>query len=225
MLALATKAAVIAAIVFVVAFAGLAIWQRSLPSPQEPQQQRVTQEGKADEKQAEHDNDGIFDSFIAGFTRFVRLLDSHNGLVNAIGTLIVAVFTGVLFVATVALFISSEKVAKSAQKSADIAERALTGLERPYVFVQTPKFVANIIPNRPDRVQFILKNYGRTPAIVRWFKAIAMRPGQPASRWFEIFNGQVILASEKSGNLKFLGAVARNHIPETKRARVKQAKP
>jgi hypothetical protein len=121
MLALVAKAAVIAAIVFVVALVGLAIWQRSLPSPQESQQQHVTQEGEADEKKTKHDNDGVFDSFIAGVVGFVRLLDSHNGLVNAIGTLIVALFTGVLFIATVALFISSEKVADSAKKSADAA--------------------------------------------------------------------------------------------------------
>jgi hypothetical protein len=176
MLALLSKAAIIAAIVFVFALIGLAIWQRSLPAPQEIQQQHITQEGEADKKKTKSNNKGVFDSFIAGFVRFVRLLDAHNGLVNAIGTLVVALFTGVLFIATVALFISSEKVAESAktsaeaaQKSAGVSEKALLVLERAYVALVGVE-LKPAIPERPlPHIRFGFANVGRTPASIVGF--------------------------------------------------------
>jgi hypothetical protein len=105
--------------------------------------------------------------------------------------------------------------ADASVKAANIAERTLTELERPYVFVQTPKFAPNAFPGRPDRIQYILKNYGRTPAIVRWFTAAVRTTGQPPKLlWNEIFNGQVILASGEEREFKVVGVAGAMAYPK-----------
>lgn len=88
--------------------------------------------------------------------------------------------------------------ANAARKSADTAERTFTEVERPYVFVQTLRLAPN--------AQYILQNFGRTPAIVRWFTATVRTTGQPTKLlWNEVFNGQVILASGEERQFNVVG--------------------
>jgi hypothetical protein len=133
-----------------------------------------------------------------------------------------AIFTMFLVLVSVGLFISGERnvgvareSAHAAEKAANIAEKSLTELERPYIFVQIPKFVPNTIPNRPDRVQYVLKNYGRTPAIVRWFKAEAKRQVANEGGWSNFFNGQIILASGEEREFEVVGGGGMNPYPKS----------
>jgi hypothetical protein len=110
---------------------------------------------------------------------------------------------------------TAKESAEAAKKAANIAEKSLTELERPYVFVQIPKFVPNTIPGRPDRVQYVLKNYGRTPAIVRWFKAEAKRQVANEGGWSNFFNGQIILASGEEREFEVVGGGGMNPYPKS----------
>src|SRR5580658_9626305 len=67
---------------------------------------------------------------------------------------------------------AAKSSADAATKSAGVAEQALIGLERPYIFLDTPKPVSNIRkPGIGNCIEFTLRNYGRSPAIVQWFYA------------------------------------------------------
>ncbi len=168
MLATVAKAALIVVTVFVVAVIVLAAWQVSHPSADKQQQQNVSQERQPDKKDTKNKDEGVFANFLAGIGSFVRLLDRHNGLVNAIGTLIVAIFTGVLFLATVALFYSSEKVADAAKQSANVAEKTLVATQRPWVSVEM-KIISPLTYDAEGNAQitigFMLKNIGNSPAV------------------------------------------------------------
>ncbi|MGA7384755.1 MAG: hypothetical protein WBW81_08730 [Methylocella sp.] len=62
----------------------------------------------------------------------------------------------------------ADKTAQAAKDSADVAKRTFTELERPYIFIDPPKFVPSPINGNPANVQYLLKNYGRTPGILIW---------------------------------------------------------
>jgi len=105
--------------------------------------------------------------------------------------------------------------AQAAKISANVAERTLTELERPYIFVDTPKVIPSPIESVSPNVQYILKNYGRTPAIVRWLKATA-KLASPSNNgppiWTEIFNGQIVF---KSGEEQEIQPLHRMPFPKT----------
>jgi hypothetical protein len=199
MLDIIYKAALIAALVFVVALVGLATWRYLSPGAQPHQEQHTPQAGQTDKENAENKDKPIFAKFIAGINRFLRLLDRHNGLVTAFGTLVIGFFTFVLFIATSALFYSSEKAVDASRKSADAAQKsadALVTIERPYLFMSTPKFSESMGMAGFPKIDFSLTNYGRTPAILRFYMGRLYTFEHPkqftAMTWF---NGLEVLKS------------------------------
>jgi hypothetical protein len=81
------------------------------------------------------------------------------------------------------------------QGQLDESKRTLTELERPYIFVDIPTFTPNKIEGLAPNVQYVLQNYGRTPAIVIWLKATTSQTGPPSNKivnWTEFFNGQIV---------------------------------
>jgi hypothetical protein len=174
MLEALTKASLVAAVVFVAALIFFSSWKSSKPNA--PQQQQISQQGENNKSAAKDGHEGIFDKIAAALEHFVRILDRHNGLVGAIGTLFVAIFTGVLVVATAALFYSSEKVANAAKQSAIEAGNAVKLARenserqlRAYVFSSEQKAL-NVIVGQSPSVQMLVKNTGLTPAadVVSW---------------------------------------------------------
>jgi hypothetical protein len=134
----------------------------------------------------------------------------NHDAIEALAAIVSAFFAIVLTGSTIGLWIVTRTAANAAKISADIAKRTLTELERPYIFVDIPKFIPSPIEGRPHNVQYILKNYGRTPAIVRWLKASALAESQKNPVWGEIFNGQIVF---KSGDEKEIQPNVRSPLP------------
>jgi hypothetical protein len=69
---------------------------------------------------------------------------------------------------------------EAAKKSADVAERALTGLERPWLFIEKVRIERRDPPPVPNSwfISFVWKNVGRAPAIVEDF---VLRIADPAT--------------------------------------------
>src|SRR5258708_22989680 len=140
------------ALIAVSAILGLFLvgFSQQLPSKEQQRQnqhQPASQNTAADEKVASEKNYQT-----GGWTKIKQAIEQNEKVVTALSTAVIAAFTIALVLATGFLYFSSEKVADAAKESADVAKQTLTELERPYVFVQIPKFVPNTIPNRPDRV-------------------------------------------------------------------------
>jgi hypothetical protein len=206
MLKTAAQSAAILVFVLVVLFFGFLL-VRTLFPPLQPVQQGKTEqpqqynaEENENRKPAEsfwqrptNDPVAFFTLWIAAFTALLVLVSAFQ-----IGFLISANDT-------------ATEAANAAKISADIAKRTLTELERPYIFVDIPKFIPSPIKDRPN-VQYVLKNYGRTPAIVRWLKATAQTdpPGNQGPIWQEIFNGQIAF---KPGEEKEVEPIVRTPFP------------
>lgn len=174
MLDIFAKATLIATFAFVVAVIGFSAWHGSM-SADRPQRPPISQQGRADKKNTKADDNNVFVKLFSRIGWFVRLLDRHNGLVSAIGTLFVALFTGVLVVATAALFYSSEKVANSAKDSADVAEKTLVATNRPWVKIKSITLDGPLAfePSPNDHegrldFKFVLENTGKSPAVRIW---------------------------------------------------------
>lgn len=180
MLAILAKAALIAAFVFVIAVIGLATWKGSSLIGNSQQQQQIPEQGKAHEENTKNTNDSIFKKFFAGIFWVIQLLDRHNGLVSAIGTLFVALFTAVLVIATAALFYSSENVADAAKTSAKAAKDAATAAtasnefnkrvfeatQRPWVSISNFEIISAFRFDQSGqmRARLTLQNSGHLPA-------------------------------------------------------------
>jgi hypothetical protein len=97
----------------------------------------------ADDQDVESKDQGVGHKIVDWILWFLRLLDQHNGIVTALGTLIIAVFTIVLAIATYELKKLGEKqardmkasiaVADSAAKAAEESAKHLRNAERPYL--------------------------------------------------------------------------------------------
>lgn len=137
-----------------------------------------------------------------------KLLHDHDKFWVALGTMVIGAFTVVLSIATVLLAISTKKLWKAGERqiavtkqSADAAEKsanALVSAERAHLFVQ---FFAGSVQTQiisasfaePDRddghleprlsVSYIVKNLGKTPAILREINhelvRLVDRPAEP----------------------------------------------
>jgi hypothetical protein len=110
-----------------------------------------------------------------------NFLDTHNGAITALATIVVAAFTVVLaFVTrrqarlTRALAESGAIAAKAARKSAEVAEKSVNDVERPYVFVENidPQVKVFGLPGAVPFVVLSLRNYGRSPALIRQLSAL-----------------------------------------------------
>jgi hypothetical protein len=221
MLTASRQAAWVAAFCFVVAFVGLSAMKSSQQAPHDESQPTKTENrdaplgnskineasGQTDKKRKNEDK--WYDTFRDHPTDWLLVL-----------------FNGLLVLATIALFISGEKsadaakeAAGAAKKSADVAERTLTELERPYIFVDSVEIIRPLsslpLPDtskdsnlRIDEitetrenpeVQYTLKNYGRTPAIIQFVEAEArLKPhgNLPIPKlhpWRDIFTGRIVL--------------------------------
>jgi hypothetical protein len=217
MLDIIYKAALIAALVFVVALIGLAAWRYLSPSAQPHQEQHTSQPGQTDKENTEAKDERIFAKFTAGIIRFLRLFDRHNGLVTAFGTLVIGFFTFVLFIATAALFYSSEKAVEASRKSAEAAKQsadALVTIERPYLFMNTPT-MADGVSGLP-KVDFSLINYGRTPAILRFYMGRVYTNEQPQQMTgVTAWNGWEVLKSGDSHTGKSVQFIKKFDDPKT----------
>jgi len=121
-----------------------------------------------------------------------ELISNYNGIIVALATVAIAFFTYTLWRATSGLFkvaqeqsrdmkasitvaqeatIAAQKAAEAAEKSAD----ALPAMERAYVFVEVrrknPK--ARLTINFNTFCEIVIRNYGKTPAIVRFVETFA----------------------------------------------------
>ncbi|MGO9234793.1 MAG: hypothetical protein ACLP4V_12210 [Methylocella sp.] len=208
--------ALISAVVFVASLIGLIVFYSS--QSYQPEQQQYSEQLETKEIKGE-----------AGKSLWQRTTEDPV----AFFTFWLVVFTAVLSVVAVLqikFLTRAENIAtapaEAAKQSANVAERTLTELERPYIFVDIPKFVPSQFEGRPPVVQYILKNHGRTPAIVRWLKAQArvlpMNPQDPPSEdkapfWMEIFNGQVVFKNgdekEIQPNVRMPVAFPKSHLP------------
>jgi hypothetical protein len=99
--------------------------------------------------------------------------NDNDKVVVAIATIAIALFTGMPFFSNIFLFISAEKSADAAKKAAE----DLIIVERPYIFMTTPKIVAG--PNNSYRLEYALINYGRTPAILRFYTSQTYAKDRP----------------------------------------------
>jgi hypothetical protein len=89
--------------------------------------------------------------------------------------------------------IHTETSAGAAKSSAD----SVLIVERPYIFMTAPKIVAG--PNKSYRLEYVLTNYGRTPAILRFYACqtyIKDEPKRPIHR--TMWNGWEVLRPRDS---------------------------
>jgi hypothetical protein len=130
-----------------------------------------------------------------------EFLDSHNGAVGAVATIVIAAFTVLLAVRTGSLFketaglreaadsqrddtlqliAATKDAADAAKRSADVAERMLVDAERPYLFVfgvARFKYAKDSEWGESAFVEYTVANYGRTPAIIEDARADFLIPG------------------------------------------------
>jgi hypothetical protein len=164
MLDMLTKSAWIAALLFLVVAGFLSAWKGSSSRVKPPQEQQISNQRQPNEEKAKDNHINVFERVYSGIGSFIRLLDRHNGLVAAFGTLFVAIFTGVLVIATSALFYSSEKVARAAQKSAKVAEDTLIAGDRPWVGPETIDIVPLTVGGT-FQATIRWRNTGHSPAL------------------------------------------------------------
>jgi len=191
---------------------GIILWQSLFPSKEQTPYSDGAQEQYSEQKSSNEGADEARAVAAAKYSIDERL---------ATYTMWLAIFTALLVLVAIfqiGFLVRTDKTstaaANAAKQSADVAERTFTELERPYIFVDTPKFIPSPIEGALN-VQYILKNYGRTPAIVRWLKATA-KPASPSNNgpltWIEIFSGQIIL---KSGDEREIQPLHRMPFPKT----------
>jgi hypothetical protein len=197
--------AAFAAILFFLAMLGIAYY--SSPRANDPSEEQATAEQNPRNQNREQSKvspsfwSWLFPDSLSVFTLWLSISTIGLGIVAVIQLGFLSRQEGIAAAA-----------AQAAKTSANVAERTLTELERPYIFVDIPKFVPSPIEGRPHNVQYVLKNYGRTPAIVRWLKASA-KPEPPSTTggfWMEVFNGQIVF---KPGDEKEVEPLARMPTP------------
>jgi len=110
--------------------------------------------------------------------------------------------------------IDTARLATAAKKQADIAERSLSGLERPYVFLEDLTISRqNPLPTLP-MVSGVFKNYGRSPAIITaysWKNTIAGMNFRPElANALLIQDGEVIAPGKSSNIIEFPSATVYN---------------
>lgn len=131
----------------------------------------------------------IINYFIDRLVAVITWIESHNELITVAATIFIAVFTWTLTRATKKLWKVSQKqsehmetsiviaqqAAAASQKSAEAAEKsadALPAMERAYIFVEVrrknPK--ARLTINFKNFCEIVVRNYGKTPAIVRYIE-------------------------------------------------------
>ena len=145
----------------------------------------------------------------------LRFIDRYHDTLNAVSTLAVAIFTATLWQTTKRLFRAGERQIEIASKSVDVAlksanvaERSLFDLERPYLFIDPPEFTPSAFAGRPPVLRYITRNYGRTPAILRWLEATVsfseatMLPAEPKTNFLEVFNGILIFKDGEEKEVK-----------------------
>jgi hypothetical protein len=166
-----------------IAVAGFAVFQigKSMSSPQTAQQgQNTSQPNDKNTAANPHMTESneqksnywtkIKEYIKQKWRRIVEIVEKSDKAIVALSTAVIATFTIALAFATAFLFISSERVADAARKSADAAKQsadALVTIERPYLFMDTPTFGEGI--SGLPKIDFSLINYGRTPAILRFY--------------------------------------------------------
>lgn len=106
---------------------------------------------------------------------------------------------------------SAKKSSVAASKAADVAEQALTVLERPYVFIDRIEFVPPDQHRSFLQLSYIAKNYGKTPAIVRWCEVYPTRisddhRSEVQAGGTQIFNGQIIIGTGDAKPIPIVGA-------------------
>ena len=163
MLKTAAQSAAILVFVLVVLFLGFLL-VRTLFPPLQPVQQEKTEQPQQYNAE-ENENRKFAESFwqrptndpVAFFTLWIAAFTALLVLVSAfqIGFLISANDT-------------ATEAANAAKISADVAKRTLTGLERPYIFLDAPKIMSppTQLPVIIPQIEYTFRNYGRTPAIV-----------------------------------------------------------
>jgi hypothetical protein len=116
-----------------------------------------------------------------------NFLDTHNGAITALATIVVALATILVAAFTVVLaFVTRSQArltralaesgaiaAKAARKSAEVAEKSVNDVERPYVLVEKidPQINVLNLPDAVPSVELSLRNYGRSPALIRELRA------------------------------------------------------
>lgn len=125
-------------------------------------------------------------------------------LTVAVAAVAAAVFAGFAYVEVIKQVAEAKRGADEAHRQADAAETTFSGLERPYVFVEQITNAKQGSPTssfRPSPFEYSVKNFGRTPAIVRTIQTTAyinefIPPGTRKPIDFaEIFNGRHIPAA------------------------------
>jgi hypothetical protein len=146
----------------------------------------------------------------------LKLFTAYNGAITAISTGVIAWFTYALYQSGERMWRitnisakASRRAANAAIKSADVAEQALTALERPYVFIDSISFPQAV--NGQWRPSYSAKNYGKIPAIIRWFRVYAARKdiGSTAEtqiHGIQIFNGQLVVGGGGRDTIDIQGA-------------------
>jgi hypothetical protein len=100
-----------------------------------------------------------------------------------------------------------QKTAEGAKSSAD----SVVIIERPYIFMTTPKIVAG--PNNIYRLEYALTNYGRTPAILRFYVSQTYIKDEPKRHMDSvIWNGWEVLRPRDSHQGK--GFIIRQKLEE-----------
>src|SRR5208337_3991100 len=132
-----------------------------------------------------------------------------------------AIFSGLLFFSTTGLWVVTRTAANAAKKAADVAEQALTVLERPYIFIDAIT-IAPITQYRLGQPSYVLKNYGKTPAVIRWCEVQAIlidrgRGKETSLDAKQIFNGQLIIGVGESKPLPIGGHIDFTGVDVTSR--------
>jgi hypothetical protein len=125
-------------------------------------------------------------------------IDSWHDDLTAIATVVIAAFTTILGVFTIRLANSNRITAEAAEKSAS----TLPVIEGAYVY---PDIITNFVPggmsafNRSTTVQstrlvidFMFKNFGRTPAIIQFYRADLNHPDQNNLRSADADSSQIV---------------------------------
>jgi len=119
-----------------------------------------------------------------------KWIECHSDFVTAGATAAIALFTLALFIATKKLWKASQEQSRDMKESINVARKAadfLQASERAYLFVRVRikktnkiNYEAEELNKIPNRIETIITNHGKTPALILLMKSIIIVDGDNA---------------------------------------------
>lgn len=106
--------------------------------------------------------------------KWTDILQIALAILQAASAMVVACFTAFLAKVARSTLKVTQITAQAARKSAEVAEKSVNDVERPYVLVENidPRVKVFGQPGAVPYVVLSLRNYGRSPALIRQLRAL-----------------------------------------------------